>query len=481
MGIEILGSRVLAPVYGYSIYVWGALLGTVMIALSLGYMIGGRIADKKNDIGFLLKMIIVASALTFIIPYIAMPVMKYIVNYGVIFGTIVSAFIIISPPVFLLAFVSPYIIKLLAKKDKIGHIAGNIYGISTIGSIFGTFITSFILISAIGTKLSLFGFSFILLFISILGYIINKNLFKKKVVSVLFVCFFFCVLVSNITYVDPDKDNIVYEIETIYNTLMIYEDNNILGLKMNTLDNFQSFIRKDTIATFQYWDYLNIAPIINEAKNALYIGVGGGTGIVQFEYYFNMNEIVGVEIDKEVIKLSLDYFGVNKSGIVDLVAQDGRAYFRNNPNKKFDVIIVDAYSGGTSIPHYMVTQEFFAELNDHLSDNGVVVANVVSNNQKRDLVKPFIKTIDSVYENVYFLQLRSNTLIYSLKNDIGLDEIQNRVKDYYLLNKDIEIKRALEDVFQYLSVYNKNYDDVSIYTDDKNDVEKTIFKVWHDL
>ncbi len=478
MGIELLGSRVLAPVYGYSIYVWGSLLGIVMIALSIGYIIGGKLADKKPKPEIMFKIILISGFFTAIIPFISIPVMDLALKLGVIGGTILSAGAILCIPVLLLAFVSPFIIKLLAKADTIGDTAGKIYGVSTIGSIAGTFITAFYMIPEIGTSTSVMIFSALLVGTGTMGLAIKKKLLEKNNIMIYVVCGLVLFSVVNIipAHADPEK---IYETESAYSYLSVYETEKMIAVKINTQNNFQSVIIKNSSITNMYWDYINIGPIINDAKSALFLGVGGGTSILQFREFFDMEKIVGVDIDAEMLDIAREYFGVQEDEVVKLAAEDGRMYLRGHPDEIYDFALIDAYGDGSSLPFYMVTQEFFREVRNHLSDNGVLMLNVVSVDQRKDLVDPIMKTLSTIYPSVFAIQLKNNHVVIATSEKMSLDDVLGKIGEYKKNNEDIPFIDSLENTELVIVEFKGN--DEKIYTDDLTDAEKMIFKVWYGL
>jgi len=174
MGLELCGFRLFSPIFGYSIYVSGSLIGIIMVALSFGYIIGGKLADKYRSRKLLYQLILAAGCYCFLVVLIYRSVLDFCFKsvareMGTIAGILFATIIIYGPSMFLLSMVSPYIIRLLAHEDDVGSTAGSVYGISTIGSIFGTFLTSFVLVSAIGSHWTMIIFSSLVLLIGIAG------------------------------------------------------------------------------------------------------------------------------------------------------------------------------------------------------------------------------------------------------------------------------------------------------------------------
>jgi MFS family permease len=143
MTLEMLGFRMLAPYFGYSIYVWGSLIGIIMLALSCGYIIGGSVADKYPSPSILFGMILIAGLLAAVISFFYRAILLFCQSLGLISGSIIATILLFAGPMILLSTVSPFLIRLLAKENKVGTTAGRIYSLSTVGSIFGTFLAFF--------------------------------------------------------------------------------------------------------------------------------------------------------------------------------------------------------------------------------------------------------------------------------------------------------------------------------------------------
>ncbi len=156
MALEIVGSRVLSPFFGNSVFVWSSLIYLLLISLIVVDKLGGKIADKKPNPKILSAIIFGSGLLIFIIPFIQEPVNNAVFNYnlGMKISPLIASCILFLLPSILMGAVSPFAVKMSATSiETLGNVSGNISAISTIGNIFGTLFTSFYLIPTIGTKL----------------------------------------------------------------------------------------------------------------------------------------------------------------------------------------------------------------------------------------------------------------------------------------------------------------------------------------
>jgi len=155
LGLELVASRVLAPFFGNSIYVWGALISVFLLALSLGYYLGGIVADRLPSFNSLGRIIMVTAFFTCLIPFLANPLsfMILTMNLDLRLAVLLAALGLFLLPSVLMGMVSPYVIKLSAHRlEDIGKTAGNVYAISTMGSISGAILVSFFLVPLMGSR-----------------------------------------------------------------------------------------------------------------------------------------------------------------------------------------------------------------------------------------------------------------------------------------------------------------------------------------
>src|SRR3989338_7992069 len=154
MAVEVMGSRVISPFYGVSLFVWTSLITVTLVALALGYAAGGIISDRKGTPDYLYGIILAAGLSAVLIPHLKGIILKSFLHLGLRSGALVSSMLLFGPVLFLLGCVSPYIIKIAAKEIKnIGRTVGLFYAVSTIGSFLGTVLTGFILIAYLGVNL----------------------------------------------------------------------------------------------------------------------------------------------------------------------------------------------------------------------------------------------------------------------------------------------------------------------------------------
>lgn len=475
MAVELGASRLLAPYFSSSQIVWTIIIGTIMIAMALGNIYGGKTADKNPNPDKLYGRIIIAAIWIALIPVVG----KYIILAisALLIFTVSSNFLIIAAfaacmvifvfPLFLLGTVTPSLVKYSVDSlDDNGKTVGTLGAFNTIGSIIGTFVPTFVTIPAVGTSITFLIFSGILLALAIV-YFVSVHSGRKKVIASV-ILFALC---CGLGYSDSFafwQSNLTYEGESVYNYLQVYENENEVALSTNVLFGVQSVYMKQDTLTGMYYDYAMAAPLMLDGRDVedmdvLILGMGTGTYATQCRKYLGNMNIEGVEIDDKIIDLSRQYFSLSEE--IPVTSYDGRA-FLNAIDKKYDVIMVDAYQDIT-IPFQMSSVEFFSLVKDHLKEDGIMVVNMNMRGTKEGNINQYLAdTIGSVFDMGYVVDVvgTSNRELFASDNDRVIENLSANTEKL----SDGELKRMMEKVTANLQQYEKgDY----ILTDDKAPVE----------
>lgn len=452
MAVELGASRLLAPYFSSSQIVWTIIIGTIMIAMALGNIYGGKSADKSPNPDKLYGRILIAAVWIALIPvagkYIVLGISALLIftvnNNFLIIAAFCACMVIFVFPLFLLGTVTPSLAKYSVDSlDDSGRTVGTLGAFNTIGSIIGTFVPTFVTIPAVGTSITFLIFAGILIVLSVIYFVSSRVGYKKVIISgvIFVVC---CVFGHGDSFAFWQKD-LTYEGESIYNYLQVSEDDKQVSLSTNVLFGVQSVYMKDDTLTGLYYDYAMAAPLMVPDKNpdsmeVLILGMGTGTYATQCRKYFGDMNIEGVEIDEKITKLSRKYFALPDD--INVTTYDGRA-FLNASDRKYDVIMVDAYQDIT-IPFQMSSVEFFRLVKSHLNENGVMVVNMnMRGNDDGDINQYLADTISSVFGNVYTVEVDNSTnreLFASDNNDMMgvLNDNISGIKDAdlrFMMNK----------------------------------------------
>ena len=470
MAVELGASRLLAPYFSSSQIVWTIIIGTIMIAMALGNLYGGRSADRNPNPAVLYRRIMVAAVWIAAIPFLG----RYIILAvsGLLIFTVSTNFLIIAAfiscmlifvfPLFLLGTVTPSLVKYTVDSlDDSGETVGKLNACNTIGSIIGTFLPTFVTIPAVGTAATFIIFSAILFIIGALYFITEKKFRNVIVFIILFVLF--SILGSGVSFAFWES-GLTYEGESVYNYLQVKDDDRSTILSTNVLFGVQSVKMKGDGLTGLYYDYDLAAPVMadnGEKMDILILGNCAGTFASQCVRYFPDSNVEGVEIDGKITMLAREYFDMPES--VSITEYDGRAYLECT-DRLYDVIQVDAYQDIT-IPFQMSSTEFFTLVRDHLKDNGVMVVNMNMHSSGEGSINEYLcDTIDSVFDDVYICDVpgSTNRELFACRNGDAEEVLAGKVPAV----GDAELRGML------LRIEMEKYDGGEhIMTDDKAPVE----------
>jgi len=418
MAVELGASRLLAPYFSSSQIVWTIIIGTIMIAMALGNIYGGRAADKDPNPDKLYGRIVIAAIWIAAIPVLG----KYIIiaiagimvftvsSNFLIWAAFVACMIVFVFPLFLLGTVTPSLVKYTVDSlNDSGKTVGMLNASNTVGSILGTFLPTFVTIPSVGTSITFLIFAGILLALAIVYFVSARQKSVKTVVA----CIIFilcCILGYSDSFAFWESD-LTYEGESVYNYLQVKEDDNNVILSTNVLFGVQSIYKKNGALTGMYYDYAMAAPFmagVKEKENldVLILGMGTGTFATQCENYFANLNMEGVEIDGDITDLAVEYFHLPED--MPVTTYDGRAYL-NATGREYDVIMVDAYQDIT-IPFQMSSIEFFSLVRDHLREDGVMVVNMNMRGQEEGNINQYLAdTISNVFSEVYTVDVAGST------------------------------------------------------------------------
>ena len=444
MAVELGASRLMAPYFSSSQIVWTIIIGTIMIAMALGNIFGGRWADKDPNPDKLYRRIIIAACWISLIPVLGKYVILgisglliFTVSHNLlVIAAFVTCIVIFVFPLFLLGTVTPSLVKYtMDSLEDNGRIVGKLNASNTIGSIIGTFVPTFISIPAVGTSITFLIFGGILLALSIIYFTSPFSDMKKahpsKIMVTGIVIFIISIILGHNNSFAFWESDIKVEDESVYNYIKVTEDNRNVILSTNVLFGVQSVYPKTGGLTGMYYDYAMAAPYMAGLKekdelDVLILGMGTGTYATQcLRYYDNMN-FEGVEIDEKIADLAGEYFGLPES--VKVTKYDGRAYL-NAVDTKYDVIMVDAYQD-ISIPFQMASVEFFTMVRDHLEDDGVMVVNMNMRGTEDGNINQYLSdTISSVFSEVYTVDIPNytNRELFAGKDSKMMERFQDNI------------------------------------------------------
>jgi spermidine synthase len=374
MATEMCASRLLAPYFGSSTMIWANIIGLILIALSLGYVLGGRLADRWPSPRLLGFLVLAGAVLTAIIPFVARPFLNVTiegidsVSTGAVLGSFFACVILFVPSVLLLGMVTPFAIRLgIRDMDKAGSTAGRIFALSTAGSLVGTFLPPLVTIPLIGTQRTLIGAATIIAAAAalLLGY-------RWLLVAV---------GLASLLAIPPGAvkatAGLIYEKESRYQFVQVVERDDLTRLLyLNEGYAVHSIWRPTTVLTGGEWDkFLTVPPLLDRpVKRMAMLGNAGGTTARSFGVYYPDVSIDGVEIDPEVNRVAGTYFGSGDNPRLNTVTADARPFLQH-AKEKYDLIFIDAYRQ-PYVPFYLATADFFNLCRERLTPDGIIALNI---------------------------------------------------------------------------------------------------------
>jgi spermidine synthase len=428
LATEIAASRLLAPYFGSSTIVWANIIGLILLYLSIGYWLGGKVADHRPEPRVLGGMILIGALAIAVTPFIARPILDLAlrgldaVSVGAVVGSFFAALALFAVPVTLLGAVSPFAIRLaLDSVEEAGSVAGRLYAISTVGSIVGTFVSAIVTIPLIGTQRTMLGSAVLLVLAAALLLGSRWQLLTVFVAGLLFVP-------AGAIKASP---GLLYESESAYQYIQIVErSDGSRALKLNEGVAVHSVWHRDSVLTGGVWDtFLLVPPLLDRpVERMLVIGNAGGTVARAYGQLYPEVEIDGVEIDPEVSEAARRYMGLGDNPRLDVVTADGRPYLELTDNR-YDIIVVDAYHQ-PYIPFYLATREFFEAVREHLRPGGVAALNVASVPDDERLSQAVGSTLLAAFPQAWrWRPLRFNELMLGFDQPVGREELLARAEN----------------------------------------------------
>jgi spermidine synthase len=375
MALEILGSRVLAPRFGSSVFVWGALITTFLLALALGYWLGGRLADERPEEATLSIVLSIAAAL--ILPSVAWarPLLEALNGAGLEtrWAALAASLVLFLPPSLAMGMVSPLAVRVAVRElTTVGSVAGGYAALSTAGSIVGTIATAFFLIPAFPVPGLLLGLSFGLA----AGALLTSRRLPSRAAAVLALSAFAAAAWTEAARGGSHYETVLFERDTAYHHVVVTELYGIRYLRFDAgtqsamrLDHPERSVVMYDEAFFAAWA---ARPAI---RRVCLIGLGAASFNRMLEHSVPGTTVDSVEIDPVVLDVARRYFRYKPSARDRAVVEDGRV-FLSRPGDPYDLVVLDAYNA-TGIPFHLLTGEFFDTVRGRLSKEGVFVANIV--------------------------------------------------------------------------------------------------------
>lgn len=480
LAVELSASRLLGNVYGSSNLVWACIIGLILIYLTVGYWLGGRLADKYPDYCIFYRILMWGSFTVGLVPIVSRPVLKISANafdqlqVPAMAGAFVTVLILFIVPVTLIGMASPFAVKLVLRDAQhAGKIFGRISAISTLGSFIGTFLPVLVLIPLIGTYRTFLFFSSLLMLIASIGFLIYVNL--KSWLRFSWMLIILIVLwIFGTRGADKLTEGMVYETESSYNYIQVIEEDSYRYLRLNEGQGIHSVFHPTQLDYSGPWSQVLVAPFFNSSPYPLdsvqsiaIVGLAAGTTARQATAVYGDIQIDGFEIDPKIVEVGKKYFDMTQPNL-NIFLQDGRWGLAHS-DMTYDIISIDAYRP-PYIPWHMTTLEFFQMVHDHLSEDGVMVINIGRSPLDRTLVNDLGTTIRQVFPTIYVVDVPGslNSILFATRKPGSWENVT--LNYHQLLNKDVHplLLEAIAIAYNHKQPIPET---TQVYTDDRAPIE----------
>jgi spermidine synthase len=370
MAIEIVGTRVIAPIFGVNLFVWSALLAVTLAALAIGYYVGGRLVDRRPSPLLLGVVVVAAAALLAVETLSRRAVLGFSEGFGPRAGALIAAALLFAPALTALGMTGPIAVRLATTGvETTGRRVGFVYATSTAGSLLGTLAVGFWLVPAFDTDQIILVLSGLL---ALLGGLSLARRGQKGALGTLLLPLFASSASSE--PVLPPGFKILARAQSLYGLVEVVEDSN-RSVRLLRADHsiIGAAFTPSLAPAFAFLHVHEAARFMRPAVgNVLQIGLGIGSLATALKREGIRVDVV--EIDPAVVRFAEAHFGFAPNG--DVHVEDARTFVRRT-GQRYDVIVHDTFTGGTT-PEHLLSLEVVQRLRELLRPHGVLVLNLPS-------------------------------------------------------------------------------------------------------
>lgn len=483
LAAELSASRLIGNVFGTSNLVWASIIGLILIYLTAGYFLGGRLADRWPHAATMYRILAWGAFTLGLVPFVSTPILRSAakafegLDVAVLLGSFAAVLVLFIIPITLLGTISPFAIRLsLDTQESSGRTAGTIYGISTLGSFVGTFVPVLVTIPTIGTRNTFLVFSLLLLCVALAGLgnygsrrLLLQHLWMPALLAVL------AIVTSGASL--KQSSNQVLETESAYNYIQVQQVGDLTLLRLNDGEGVHSIYSPKTLDYSGPWEQFLVGPYFyagaepSRVKRVAIVGLAAGTTARQVTAVYGPIPIDGFELDPKIVEIGKEYFGEDLANL-NVIIGDGRWNLEQSQHQ-YDIIAVDAYRP-PYIPPHMTTREFYQICADHLTPTGVLAINVGSVPGDRRLINGLATTMAAVFPSVYLMDIPGtlNTMIYATMQPTSAADFAANL-GRFAGRSDIHplLRSTMEATFHSLL---PGFEKTQIFTDDRAPIERIV-------
>jgi len=427
LALEILGTRILGPYYGVSLFLWSALIAVTLIALGVGYAVGGWVADRDGASRRLYLLLLVAGVWVLFVPLLREPILSVGENLGLRTAVFLAALLLFFPPLLLLGMVSPIAIRLRAHSlDVVGRSAGTISAISTLAGVISALATGFYFVPYLGVTTLTLSIGVLLILTGLVGLLVQRIFKESRGAAGIIIAIGLIAVALNAFSAQHVEPSLLTVVQSPYAELRVEDHPEGRYLLVDGAIHSQA----DTgswQSPLEYVAVMDLAVYMFDRKGAaLLVGLGGGSIVKNF--VDRGWTVEAVELDHEIVRLAHTYFGLKPDEAV-IHTMDGRRFLQET-TKHYSIIVIDAFGSG-AIPFHMVSKEAFQLCRERLEPEGVLAINVWAMGWDDPVMRNIAATVRTEFAEVLALPIA---------------EPPNRLGNLVLMasNRELELKKDVE-------------------------------------
>ncbi len=458
MTVELISSRIVAPIIGSSVYTWTSVIGVTLLGLSIGSWFGGRVGDKVKNNCLLSYVFFVSAVFVSIIPILARNTQIILDSSDsiLLLNILISSYLFFIPAV-VIGMIQPIILKKYTNDfSKIASEYGLLSSVWSIGSVLGVFATGFFFVSVIGSFETVWIMA-IVLFIT--GLLFTE--YRKKSISPILITIIVLILIFFIQNKTNAETRYIFEKETNYYKAKV-ADLDLYGFgksRVLFLDFDSHSIMPEKTNEFFYPEiYPVFSNLKKDIKDILVIGAGAYTLPKYFKEFYKNAGVSVIDVDPELKKIAEDYFNLKDYDIETKIG-DAKVII-NKEEKKYDLIFGDAYNSFISVPWYLLTKEWNDEVKNKVTEGGIYAINFIGmlDGEGFGFTQTVINTFKESFPNFYIFRFGAtpksaqNIILVGINGDLPLSaealkdrlfEGKNSFLSEKLLTKELIISEDL--------------------------------------
>lgn len=401
MVIEVVGSRVIGPFFGVSLFVWTSLITVTLVSLALGYAAGGLLADRKPSPDVLYGLLGLAGAAVLLVPFLKAPVLRSAMPLGLRSGALLGSLLLFGPSLFLLGCVPPFVVKLAATElRRLGRTVGLFSALSTFGSFAGTLATGYLLIGHLAVSRIFVLVGAALLALAALYFTVFRG---RRLAIALLLLPVLTARDEGLTSKLMANGTTVTELarhQGFYGTVQVLEYSyGAVRTRELVIDGLvQGGVEVASgLSIYEYAYFLEQLPYGMNDRGRSCLVIGLGAGLVPAWYGARGVPTDVVDINPDVVRVARERFGFRPTG--EVVLADAR-YYLSQPGRRYDYVILDVFTGDTT-PSHLLSREALSLVRSRLEDGGLLAVNLAGTFGSRSfMTASVVRTFEQVFESV---------------------------------------------------------------------------------